>query len=90
MKNFMLNEIHPADDEFLARKELVRQYLNVLDVDRLMHTFKRNAGIASDAEPLGGWESPEWGLRGHFVGQLLLCMAIFCWLESEKNQLVST
>jgi len=30
-----------------------------LPLDRLLHTFRLNAGIASTAEPLGGWEDPR-------------------------------
>ncbi|MGH7870071.1 MAG: beta-L-arabinofuranosidase domain-containing protein, partial [Candidatus Dormibacteraceae bacterium] len=32
------------------------------------HTFRLTAGIASRAEPLGGWERPDCELRGHFAG----------------------
>jgi uncharacterized protein len=30
-----------------------------------------NTGLPSNAKPLEGWESPEIGLRGHFVGHYL-------------------
>ena len=36
--------------------------------DRLLHTFRVNAGLPSAAEPLGGWEKPDCELRGHFTG----------------------
>jgi DUF1680 family protein len=45
-----------------------RQYLRSLPPDRLLHTFRINAGIPSSAEPLGGWEKPDCELRGHYVG----------------------
>ena len=36
--------------------------------DRLVQVFRVNAGIPTDAAPLGGWEAPNCELRGHFVG----------------------
>ena len=45
--------------------------------DRLLHVFRVNAGIASSAKPLGGWESPDCELRGHFVGHYLSACALF-------------
>jgi DUF1680 family protein len=44
------------------------RYLLSLAPDRLLHTFRLNAGLASLAEPLGGWEKPDVELRGHFAG----------------------
>jgi DUF1680 family protein len=49
-------------------QEANRRYMNTLPVDRLAHTFRVTAGIASSAEPLGGWEKPDSELRGHFAG----------------------
>jgi len=43
--------------------------------DRLLHVFRVNAGISTDAQPLGGWETPNCELRGHFVGHYLSACA---------------
>jgi DUF1680 family protein len=51
--------------------ELDHQYLLSLDVDRLLRNFRINAGLPSQAQPLGGWEAPNCELRGHFVGHYL-------------------
>ncbi len=48
--------------------EADRRYLHSLPPDRLLHTFRINAGIPSSAEPMGGWESPDCELRGHYAG----------------------
>jgi uncharacterized protein len=48
--------------------EADQQYLHSLPVDRLLHTFRINAGIPSAAQPLGGWEAPDCELRGHYTG----------------------
>src|SRR5262249_30172779 len=36
--------------------------------DRVLHTFRTNAGLSSSAQPLGGWEAPDCELRGHYAG----------------------
>jgi hypothetical protein len=46
------------------RADRNKEYLLRLDPDRLLHNFRINAGIASSAQPLEGWESPNCGLRG--------------------------
>jgi len=58
-----------------TRHERNTRYLLELEPDRLLHTFRRQAGLPSSAEPLGGWEAPACGLRGHFVGHYLSACA---------------
>jgi uncharacterized protein len=58
------------------RQERNRAYLASLEADRLLHNFRRTAGLPSTARPLGGWESPKVGLRGHFVGHYLAACAL--------------
>src|SRR5690349_17009388 len=57
------------------RENLNTKYLRSLDPDRLLHNFKVNAGLPSNAKPLDGWEAPSIGLRGHFVGHYLSALA---------------
>ena len=40
-----------------------RAYMTRIAPDRLLHTFRLNAGLASSAQPLGGWEAPRLGRR---------------------------
>lgn len=75
MKSFDLNQVRLLDGVFARRQLLVREYLIHFDMDRLLHTFKLQAGLESQAEALGGWESPECTLRGHFVGHFLSACA---------------
>jgi DUF1680 family protein len=63
------------------------QYLLSLDVDRLLHNFRVQAGIESHATPLGGWESPGCGLRGHFVGHYLSACA-FAYSATGDHALI--
>lgn len=51
------------------------EYLLSLTPDRLLHNFRVNAGLPSSAKPLGGWESPRCGLRGHFTGHALTALS---------------
>lgn len=44
------------------------EYLLLLDVDRLVWSFRTQAGLPAPGEPYGGWEKPDSELRGHFVG----------------------
>lgn len=53
-----------------------RNFMMRQDVDRLLHTFRLNAGLPSSAKPLGGWESPTCELRGHFVGHYMSACAL--------------
>jgi DUF1680 family protein len=58
-----------------------RGYMERLNADRLLYTFRANAGLpVGSSKPLGGWEQPENGqrsseLRGHFVGHFLSASA---------------
>lgn len=79
MKPFDTNCVRLTDTVFAPRQEQLRRYLADFDLDRLMHTFRLNAGIASRAEPLGGWEAPECKLRGHFVGHFLSACVQFAY-----------
>jgi DUF1680 family protein len=51
-------------------------FLLSLDADRLLHSFRINAGLPSNAQPLGGWEAPDVELRGHSVGHYLSALAL--------------
>lgn len=76
----MPNPLPPSDVRLLPgplaeREELNAKYLLSLDPERLVHSFRVTAGLTSSATPYGGWESPECGLRGHFVGHFLSACA---------------
>jgi len=64
-----------TDGPIKTRQDLNHGYLLALQPDRLLHNFRVNAGFTSPAEPLGGWEAPSCGLRGHFVGHYLSACA---------------
>ena len=65
---FPMKQVRLGDGPCKVAMEADRQYLHSLPPDRLLHTFRVNAGIASSAQPLGGWEAPDCELRGHYAG----------------------
>ncbi|HXY20035.1 MAG TPA: beta-L-arabinofuranosidase domain-containing protein [Gemmatimonadales bacterium] len=73
---FELARVRLLPGPFLDAMQVNRRYLTGLDPDRLLHTFRLNAGLPSAAEPLGGWEAPENELRGHFTGHYLSACAL--------------
>ena len=68
---FELGQVRLLEGECKRNQDLDRDYLLSLDPDRLLHNFRVNAKLPSTAKPLGGWESPNHNLRGHFVGHYL-------------------
>jgi hypothetical protein len=73
---FPLPDVRLLDGDFKRAMDLDGQYILSLDPDRLLHTFRVTAGLPSDAKPLGGWEAPGCGLRGHFTGHYLSACAL--------------
>jgi DUF1680 family protein len=67
---------------FTKARDWNRSYMERLAADRLLYTFRANAGLpVGAAKPLGGWEQPENGqrsseLRGHFGGHFLSASAL--------------
>ena len=72
---FPREAVRLLDGPVKDRQSLAARYLLELDVDRLLHNFRCNAALPSSAKPLGGWESPSCGLRGHFTGHYLSACA---------------
>jgi uncharacterized protein len=68
--------------------ELNRSWLYSLPNERLAHNFRVTAGIASDADPLGGWEAPDCELRGHYVGHYLSSCALLHAGTDDQSILV--
>ncbi|HRR83051.1 MAG TPA: glycoside hydrolase family 127 protein [Planctomycetota bacterium] len=68
---FDLKQVRLLEGPFRDAQERCRKYLHELDSDRLLHTWRLNAGLPSSAKPLGGWEAPNCELRGHSLGHYL-------------------
>lgn len=73
---FALEDVRLLDGLFKHAMEQNGKYLLFLEVDRLLHNFRVNAGLPSTAQPLGGWERPNVELRGHFIGHYMSACAM--------------
>ncbi|HET9305538.1 MAG TPA: beta-L-arabinofuranosidase domain-containing protein, partial [Candidatus Sulfotelmatobacter sp.] len=82
---FPVNQVHLGEGPCKVAMEADRQFLRSLPPDRLLHTFRLNAGLSSSAEPLGGWEKPDCELRGHYAGghYLSACALMFASCGDE-------
>jgi uncharacterized protein len=82
---FDLRDVRLLDGPFKHAMDLDSAYLLMLDTDRLLRNFRVNAGIPTDAKPLGGWEAPDCELRGHFVGHYLsACSQMYASTGDER------
>ncbi|KQJ93851.1 uncharacterized protein LOC100841742 isoform X3 [Brachypodium distachyon] len=62
------------------------EYLLLLDADRLVWSFRTQAGLPATGTPYGGWEGPSVELRGHFVGHYLTAAAKM-WASTHNDTL---
>jgi len=60
---------HDGDAAYGRAQRTNLEYLLLLDPDRLVWSFRTQAGLPAPGEPYGGWEGPDVELRGHFVGK---------------------
>ena len=80
-----------SNNVFHRAQEWNRGYMSRLSDDRLLYTFRGNAGLPVGAtKPLGGWEQPENGLRsselrGHFGGHFLSASALLHATTGDKD-----
>ncbi|KAJ7980755.1 DUF1680 domain-containing protein [Quillaja saponaria] len=60
------------------------EYLLMLDVDRLVWSFRKTAGLPTPGTGYGGWEASDVELRGHFVGHYLSASAQM-WASTHND-----
>lgn len=80
---FDLGEIRLLPGPFKASMDREGRWLLSLPADRLLHSFRVNAGMSTVDKnsktkmprPLGGWEQLDMELRGHSIGHLLSGLA---------------
>jgi hypothetical protein len=73
---FPRRDVRILDGPFREAQQRGLAYLLSLDPDRLLHTFRLNAGLPTTAQPYGGWEAPGVELRGHSLGHYLTACAL--------------
>ena len=79
LASFPLTDVRLLEGPFLEAQRRNERYLLQLEPDRLLHNFRRNAGLAPRAAIYGGWESQEpWveiRCHGHTLGHYLSACA---------------
>lgn len=75
MSPFALADVQLDPGPLVDAREWNRGFLLRIPNDRLLRNFRVNAGLSTDAQPLGGWEAPDCELRGHFVGHTMSACA---------------
>ncbi len=72
---FPLQDVRLLAGPFQHAMELDHAYLLSLEPDRLLHSFRLNAGLRSVAKPYGGWMAPDQ-FNIEFVGHYLSACAL--------------
>jgi DUF1680 family protein len=85
IRPFPMTSVRLLPGVFENAQQANRNFLSEQTPDRLLHVFRLNAGIASNAEALGGWEKPDCELRGHFVGHYLSACALSYASTGDKE-----
>lgn len=84
---FPLGAVRLSKGIFHTQADINAKYLESLDVDRLLHTFRLTAGLPTTAKPYGGWELPDCELRGHFAGGHYLSAVALAYAGSGNAEL---
>lgn len=78
-----------GEGPFLAAQQRGRAYLLSLEPDRMLHNFRRNAGLEPKAPIYGGWESVDiWAdihCQGHTLGHYLSACAMMFAATGEAE-----
>lgn len=75
---FAISDIRTSGQGPFAQAERTNAvFLRSLRQDRVFFNFRACAGVPQpkDVRPYGGWERPNAGIRGHFVGHYLSALA---------------
>ncbi|XP_034688399.1 uncharacterized protein LOC117916455 [Vitis riparia] len=87
LKEMPLHDVRLDSDSLHGRAQQTNlDYLLILDVDRLVWSFRKTAGLSTPGLPYGGWEAPNVELRGHFVGHYMSASAQM-WASTHNDTL---
>ncbi|MGH9600610.1 MAG: beta-L-arabinofuranosidase domain-containing protein [Terracidiphilus sp.] len=75
VRPFALRDVTLDAGPLRDAREWNRGFILRIPNDRLLRNFMVNAGLPTNARPLGGWEAPNCELRGHFVGHTMSACA---------------
>jgi uncharacterized protein len=74
--SFDLNDVKLLASRFKENMELDGKWLLEINNNKLLHSWKVNAGMQSNGKPYGGWEALDVELRGHSAGHVLSGLAL--------------
>ncbi|CAA2954329.1 uncharacterized protein LOC105163554 [Olea europaea subsp. europaea] len=87
LKEVSLNAVRLDPNSMYGQAQQTNlEYLLMLDVDSLVWSFRKTAGLETPGEPYGGWEAPSSELRGHFVGHYMSASAKM-WASTHNDSL---
>ncbi|KAI4322074.1 hypothetical protein L6164_021797 [Bauhinia variegata] len=87
LKEVSLHDVRLHKDSIHGRAQQTNlEYLLMLDVDSLVWSFRKTAGLPTPGTPYGGWEARTCELRGHFVGHYLSASAQM-WASTHSGSL---
>ena len=73
---FALSDVTLLASPFKDAMDRKCSYLLWLDKDRMLYTWRLNYGLSTQgAQPVGSWEAPGCGVRGHTMGHFLIALA---------------
>lgn len=81
--DFPLSQVRLLDGPFRHSMELDRAYLLVLEPDRLLAWFRKEAGLEPKAPVYGGWESQT--IAGHSLGHYLSACSMLYANEKDPQ-----
>ena len=68
---FDLSEVRLLEGPFQAAQERDKGYILRVDVERMMHWWRVNNGLAASAQPYGPWKATDYAFQGHYEGHYL-------------------
>ena len=69
--SFDLNDVKLLDSPFKENMKREQKWLLSINNNRLLHSWRVNAGMSTRARPYAGWEGLDVELRGHTMGHVL-------------------
>ncbi len=83
---FPLSSVKLLAGPFADANQVCLSYLETVDPDRLLHSFRKNSGLEPKGKIYGGWENS--GLAGHSLGHYMTACAQE--VASSKNAKLKT
>ena len=76
LNSFDLQDVRLLNSRFKENMDRNGKWLLSINNNRLLHSYRINAGIKTHATALGGWETLDGELRGHTMGHVLSGLAM--------------